>query len=568
MRATLVALAGLVAGGCGGSRHEVDDLYGRFEAGTVKGLRYTTPSGTGLTGADGNFKYRPGETVTFSIGGITLGSAPGAGKISPFTLAGIEPPTTEAAVRARFTTVFRKDSEMMRVARITKLLLSLDVDGDPDNGIDLRGRDATLAQSSLDVGRDEGTFGNAIERLADDTNVSISLGYPVRYLFGKLGINMRAHALVSEAGDLDGDGTPEFVESRSYRNDGSSLSSFDSDADGTPESVTRTFSGPMGRELGHRIDFDNDDDGLIDSVQTSTTTYDEHGRAILQETDEDDNADGLADHHSRVIYVIGSNGQTSSWLFENDADLDGTADQRRISTLTYDDRRNQIQYISEFDDDGDGVINFRERIRNTFDAADNITMQDGRADFDGDGIYDWHLVLGNTFDDDGNPISGYQDLDEGNDGTVDSHSVSTREHDESGNETALSSTTESFSPPSLRGSSIHSNYDAMHGPLTVVHEIDSDGDGTPDEVRSDTSTYDADGRELSVVSFVDTNGDGTANINSTTMNSYGPDGEFLESTKATDSDANGTVDTTYITTRIYSVVDDGLAALVYEYFGF
>src|SRR5262245_58756074 len=96
----LIALAAILICGC--STHLNDHLYGRFEAGTVTGLRYTTPSGTGLTGTDGTFRYRAGETVTFSIGGITLGSAPGANTVSLFTLAGIAAPTTEADVRAQF----------------------------------------------------------------------------------------------------------------------------------------------------------------------------------------------------------------------------------------------------------------------------------------------------------------------------------------------------------------------------------------------------------------------------------------------------------------------------------
>lgn len=565
-RSTLVALAVLVVSGCG--THHDDHLYGRFETGTVTGLRYTTPSGTGLTGTDGNFKYRPGETVTFSIGGITLGSAPGARMISPFTLAGIEPPATESAVRAQFTAVFRKNGAMMRVVRTTKLLLALDLDGDPENGIDLTGRDAQLAQSNLDLGRDEGTFGDAIERLADDTNVGVPQGNAVRYLFEKLGIDMRAHALVSESNDLDGDGTPEFLQGRSYGVDGSIVSTFDSNADGNPDSTTTTFTDRMGRDLGYRIDFDNDDDGVIDAVQTNTLTFDAHGRTLLQVTDNDEDADGVVDHRSTVAYTIGSNGRMSGWVNDDDANFDGLVDGRRTATLTYDDRRNQTDYFNEWDSGVDGVIDFRERITNTYNASDQIIKQDGLADFDGNSVNDWRLLLESTYDTTGQWVSGYQDIDEGNDGTVDTHIVSTREYDESGNETALTSTIERFSPPSRTTSAIFSTYDAMHGPLTVVREMDLNGDGTSDSRRSETTTYDTDGRELSVVSVVDSDGDGTANINSTETMTYGADGEFLESIKTTDSNGDGTVDTTFITRKTYTVVDDGLTALVYEYFGY
>jgi para-nitrobenzyl esterase len=43
----------------------------------VAGLEYKTQTASGITNEKGKFKYYPGETVTFSIGGLVLGSARG-----------------------------------------------------------------------------------------------------------------------------------------------------------------------------------------------------------------------------------------------------------------------------------------------------------------------------------------------------------------------------------------------------------------------------------------------------------------------------------------------------------
>src|ERR1017187_8110574 len=44
-------------------------------AGPVIGLKYQTPTLSGVTNEKGQFKYRTGEMVIFSIGDVVLGSA-------------------------------------------------------------------------------------------------------------------------------------------------------------------------------------------------------------------------------------------------------------------------------------------------------------------------------------------------------------------------------------------------------------------------------------------------------------------------------------------------------------
>src|SRR6476646_10500931 len=77
---------------CGGGDGEGTPAAstGVFIDSPVQGLTYSsTPSGlSGLTGPNGEFLYRPGDLVTFSIGGRQIGAALGQLQITPFTLLG------------------------------------------------------------------------------------------------------------------------------------------------------------------------------------------------------------------------------------------------------------------------------------------------------------------------------------------------------------------------------------------------------------------------------------------------------------------------------------------------
>ncbi len=62
-------------------------LTGAFLDTWVSGLRYKTPTLQGVTDADGQFQYRPGEIVTFAIKNVEVGSAPGSAIVTPASLA-------------------------------------------------------------------------------------------------------------------------------------------------------------------------------------------------------------------------------------------------------------------------------------------------------------------------------------------------------------------------------------------------------------------------------------------------------------------------------------------------
>ncbi|NDV12376.1 hypothetical protein [Crenobacter caeni] len=84
-----LALAACGGGGGGGSSGgpQTAALTGKFVDAPVEGIAYRTETLSGTTGSGGTFQYRPGETVTFSIGGVTLPPAKAGELVTPLTLA-------------------------------------------------------------------------------------------------------------------------------------------------------------------------------------------------------------------------------------------------------------------------------------------------------------------------------------------------------------------------------------------------------------------------------------------------------------------------------------------------
>lgn len=205
----LMTLGLLSACGGGSSKPVVNEpttLTGVFIDSAVEGLHYQTPTHSGTTSIDGEFEYINGESVTFSIGGIILGSATGATQITPFDLFGLTPPSTELELRAELKS--GEVSDFSRVANIARLLVSLDNDNNPDNGIDLTGWDTALANASLSFDANLFNFVYAefdVFAKAHGVRRSVSIMQPLIHLYSSLGIIIPVNALSLTSLD-NGDG--------------------------------------------------------------------------------------------------------------------------------------------------------------------------------------------------------------------------------------------------------------------------------------------------------------------------------------------------------------------------
>jgi len=149
---TLILAAMLSA--CGGSESVQDNVViednvatpqpeatvytGVFVDSAVQNLHYTTATQDGTTNVDGEFNYQLNELVTFSIGDIEFPAVAASALLTPLTL---------------FNT---DDINQVAVVNMLRLIQSLDVDGNPSNGIEISDAVHQLAIGvSLDFSGDD-----------------------------------------------------------------------------------------------------------------------------------------------------------------------------------------------------------------------------------------------------------------------------------------------------------------------------------------------------------------------------------------------------------------------------
>ena len=91
-------------------------------AGPICGLKYQTPTMTGLTNARGEFRYRTTEAVTFLVGGVVLGTTKGAPRVNLAQLVN------------RVAGKIDKLHDPL-VTNLARLVQTLDQDGDVESGV-------------------------------------------------------------------------------------------------------------------------------------------------------------------------------------------------------------------------------------------------------------------------------------------------------------------------------------------------------------------------------------------------------------------------------------------------
>jgi Tol biopolymer transport system component len=156
-----------------------NEKQGVFIDSAVEGVTYTTPTLSGTTDSDGTFVYLFGEVVTFSIGGITLGSAVGQPQLTPIDL-------VPGAI----------DATDQQVTNILRFVQSLDADSDPSNGISIPTAALTnAAGQTLD-------FNQATVAFEVDANALLALLYPLPAISPALVSEVAALAHFTGAGGV------------------------------------------------------------------------------------------------------------------------------------------------------------------------------------------------------------------------------------------------------------------------------------------------------------------------------------------------------------------------------
>lgn len=112
---------------------------GVFVDSLVEGINYQTETLSGVTNAAGEYSYVAGESVTFMIGNISFPTVQAKGTITPLDLAKTA------------------DINDITVVNMVRLLVSLDIDADPSNGITIP-TDAHTAATGMSLDFSSSTF--------------------------------------------------------------------------------------------------------------------------------------------------------------------------------------------------------------------------------------------------------------------------------------------------------------------------------------------------------------------------------------------------------------------------
>jgi hypothetical protein len=141
IRLISLAMASAALGACGGGGGSstttnvtvpnVTASTGIFVDSPVGGINYSTATQGGKTSTKGEFLYVPGEAITFSIGNISLPTVAANATVTPLDI-------------AKTTNINHQV-----VSNILVLLLSLDEDGDPSNGISIPTAAASQATNAV-----------------------------------------------------------------------------------------------------------------------------------------------------------------------------------------------------------------------------------------------------------------------------------------------------------------------------------------------------------------------------------------------------------------------------------
>ncbi len=181
-------------------------LVGRFVDSEVSGLRYICGSRTGLTNSDGKFYFKTGEIIQFFIGDVAL-------------IAG-DPAEAEALmtpIELVAGAIFVENESVLNIARF---ILTLDIDGDPENGIEItsdththaRGITITFEHSTDDFEANNPDLQALLDTLYsegvfEEERTLVSADYAQSHLFKSLAKNNASDIVLINMGDNFTNGT-------------------------------------------------------------------------------------------------------------------------------------------------------------------------------------------------------------------------------------------------------------------------------------------------------------------------------------------------------------------------
>jgi hypothetical protein len=383
---TLLTTLVLVAcGGGGGGGGSPAVATGQFTDSPVKGLQYRTASQSGETSANGEFRYLPGETVTFFVGDITLGAAIGAAKVTPFDIAGIAAPTT-IPNSGQSTVAFDQ------AINLAIFLQTLDADGNPANGIEIPAQTRTMTSGvTLDFKQARYAFTSSVGwrklvtagRTAGLVHIIPTPTRALQVMYATLGITpvLTEMSKIETIDPISAKVLTRTTFSYDGQGDGTQVV-FESDQNGLFTRSTDTFTFDVNGNITHADH--HWEDGISKADSWTDTTFDDNGNSSLSIDTSDNNGDGTIDSRGTTQWTFNLDGYLTEVRIEFDDNNDGTIDSWRTRAFSYDTNGNRTLTVSV----ADGVADYREET--SYDAKGNMTLM--VYDSNGDGILDKRIV--------------------------------------------------------------------------------------------------------------------------------------------------------------------------------
>ena len=534
---------------------------GQFIDSAVQHLHYQTATQSGETDADGHFSYLAGETITFSIGGVVLGTITAVPTVTPFSIFNVTPPTSLADIEAAIESQYLGDvSDFIRAVNLTVFLQALDADGNPDNGIDLSGRNEAYAGASLSFAATFNDFFSHVlpmfVQLYGGGNQSPSVASALSHLYATLQLNVAFDVVSRSQQDTGNNGTINSTVETTYDANGRIASVSRLDSAGTVRTIDANTYDAAGNLLTEVYSSEPAGAGGFHSVMTSTYTY-VNGRntKVLQVA----TRDGTTARTSTQTFTYDAAGRMTQRTFDDD--IVGIAHPISTTAITYDAPKRTVTETRADDGDGDGTNDSSSVYARTVDANGNTTLE--THDEDADGVLDSSASTAYTYDAAGRVLQSVYESKDGS-GVVTSRYTQRRTFDAAGR----IATTSEYSGVDGMGPS-DSKYDSTYtfdasGRLIV--ETDSRLNSGVASSSRDERTYTATGRLATDTRTSRDAGGGVTSVNSDTY-TYEAGTDHLLSLRTDHDEGGDGVDQTDVTTYAYVRVINGLNALL-GLFGF
>lgn len=375
------------------------------DSSAVAGLTYSTESQSGITNTNGQFKYKEGETIRFSLGNLTLGENITAQ--STITTLDIVPNAMIYQKDADFINYhFDSDSNeanisgLLNSSNIMILLQTLDADQDPNNGLEIS--DSVIAlinDAQLDLEQTHNWFASKLSEISSEAinqgiltkSAIVKPQYALRnyyqannidYAFGQIGSIETSSSIkslsydewgniVTENTDTNKDGTANLTTLTTYNEAGNALTQTTYVGGETISETTSMAYNNAGLIISKQTEyFDND---AVQATENQEYAYDTNGNLISEA--KDNNGDGQVDEI--ISYAYDANNTLLSIAYDDDADgsiddivyettqISTLDEQGKVIQLTYQDENGETSQIDYFTYDENG---FKQSINYDFGA--------------------------------------------------------------------------------------------------------------------------------------------------------------------------------------------------------